>query len=196
MKTKEIEFRAVGTLEAKDGMTIEGYAIRFNEESVILGDFVETINSDALREVDFSDTQLLYNHNRDNILGRTSSETLRLTPTKDGLFFKATLPETTLGKDTYELIKRGDLQGMSFSMRVTEDEWDTRSDPYKRTVKTISEIREVSIVTSPAYPSTTVAKRSLELLADCKECHAKDAEMEAMYQKNAEAYEALMLEIS
>lgn len=50
---------------------------------------------------------------------------------------------------------------MSFGFRATIDEWDETQDPPIRTVRE-AELYEISVVTSPAYPDTSVAVRSLE----------------------------------
>ena len=166
----ELEIRSFeNSLETEDNLVISGYAIRFNQESQDLGGFREVITPEALRNIDLSDSYLLYNHNTDYVLGNTSSGTLSLTVDNNGLHFRAQLPDTTQGKDIYKLIQRGDLKGMSFAMKVQKDEWDLRSDPPIRKVKQITDLREVSVVPFPAYKQTTVSTRSLEVLEEAKQ---------------------------
>ena len=151
--------------------TIKGYAIRFNEKSELLGNFIETIKPEALDNVDFSDTKLLYNHQANDILGRTSSGTLRLHKDQDGLYFEADLPDTTLGRDTLEMIKRNDLKGMSFSMTINEDTWDIKQSPVERNILSIGKVQEISIVIDPAYQTTSVSKRALDEAEQAEECY-------------------------
>jgi HK97 family phage prohead protease len=192
-KTNEIEKRYLEPeLEFNDEVrSISGYAIKFNDYSVQLGDFIEKIEPRALNNVDTTDVYLLFNHDYNNVLGNTKSNTLRMQVTDQGLYFKAELPDTTLGRDTYELIKRGDLSGMSFGFRVANDNWDLSKDAIVRTIEQIKELDEISIVPRPAYPSTDVQARGAdtanivsdkcirtkEMVLACKDCANEQKEL-------------------
>ncbi|WP_206166060.1 HK97 family phage prohead protease, partial [Mammaliicoccus sciuri] len=69
------EFRTSENLIAKDDekMIVEGYALRFNTESHLLGEFVETISPKALENADLSDVRCLIDHNSSYVLGRTKA---------------------------------------------------------------------------------------------------------------------------
>ena len=71
------------------------------------------------------------------------------------------LPDTSDGRDVRELLKRGDIDGMSFGFIVTREEWDETSDPPTRTIHSVI-LREVSVVSEPAYGDTSIALRGLE----------------------------------
>ena len=61
----------------------------------------------------------------------------------------------------YSAVKRGDIQGMSFTFRVKSQEWiNLDSDVPTRRIKEISIVHEVSIVNFPAYPQTSVNARA------------------------------------
>lgn len=49
---KNLEIRALQTLEKTEDNVVEGYALKFNKESRNLGGFVETISPEALDGVD------------------------------------------------------------------------------------------------------------------------------------------------
>ena len=166
-ETKSIEVRNDG-----DGMNISGYAVVFDEPSKPLygGMFVETVSKRALDGVNLSDVFLLYNHNDNDILGSTKGSTLSIEIDERGLKFDALLPNTQVGKDTFELIKRGDMRGVSFGFIVESDTWNTSVSPEQRTIEKISEIRELSITAFPAYEQTTVSTRSLKFVEECREC--------------------------
>ena len=156
-----------------EARSIEGYAILFNSKSEILGGadgFVEVIENRALDGVDLSDVFLLYNHNYDEVLGSTKSGTMSTQVTSRGLWFRSTLPDTTRGRDTYTLIKRGDLSGMSFAFTVSDDKWNVRATPAERTIKSIGSVDEISIVPRPAYSETVVSARSIETKNKAVEC--------------------------
>lgn len=147
-----------------DNNVVEGYALKFNTPSKDLGGFIEKIDARALDDVNMDDVKLLFNHDTGNLLGRTKSGTLEVSVDEVGLKFRCELPNTTLGKDVMELVKRGDLSQCSFGFTVAEDEWDWSGEKPVRTIKKIDTLIEISLVSIPAYDDTdvTVAKRSLE----------------------------------
>lgn len=163
------EFRTSENLIAKDDekMIVEGYALRFNTESHLLGEFVETISPNALENADLSDVRCLIDHNSSYVLGRTKANTLSLKVDDEGLYFRCQLPNTSYARDLYENIKLGNVNQCSFGFTVDEDgdEFEKRSDGlFKRTVNKIKALFDVSVVTYPAYEDTDVAPalRSIE----------------------------------
>jgi len=154
--------------EEGDGMTFEGYAAVFNSWSEPLP-FREQIAPGAFRyslKRARNDIKLLWNHDTGAVLGSTRAGTLRLQEDARGLRVAADLPNTSLGRDTRELIKRGDIDSMSFGFSVPSggDEWN--SDGSERTLKSVR-LHEVSIVAFPAYPDTagTTTVRGLDKVA-------------------------------
>lgn len=149
---------------------IEGYALKFGTESEDLGGFIETIERDALKDTDFSDVRALFNHNADHIIARSSADTLKLEVDDIGLKFKARIPNTTYGRDLLENLRNGNVNQCSFGFRLAEKgdilKFDEARKIYKRTLKNIKEILDVSVVTYPAYRDTDVAPalRSIEEL--------------------------------
>lgn len=155
-------------------MIVSGYALRYNQPSnLIYGEFVEYIDKRALDGVNLDNTFLLFNHNTDHVLGNTKSGTLQLTNTDDGLRFRAELPDTQRARETFTLIKRGDISGMSFAFTTKADTWNTNISPAQRTVKSIGSLSEISIVPTPAYPQTQVSARAMNFLQECRGCKSK-----------------------
>jgi uncharacterized protein len=139
---------------------LQGHAIVFNRLSLDLGDFREQIAPQALDRIFANpgvDLRALVNHNPDRLLGRMGSGTLRIAKDAKGLAVEIDPPngEATL----IELVKRGDINGMSFAFIALRDAWDETTKPWTRTVLDM-EVREVSVVTWPAYPQTDVSMRS------------------------------------
>ena len=174
---KNLEVRAFHTNEIEvrsdsEGMNISGYAIVFDKPSKPLygGAFVETVSERALEGVDLSDVFLLYNHNSDDVMGSARNQTLKLEVNEHGLKFDASLPATQRGKDTFELVKRGDIQGVSFGFIVESDTWNTSVSPEQRLITQIKEIREVSITPFPAYDQTSVSARAERFIEECRNC--------------------------
>ena len=175
--------------EPQEGQTesreIEGRPIVFGVRSVNLTPWSSTrkvyevlepgcISRELLQK---SDVVLNLNHNSDvvNVLGRYRNnpdrDTLSLELRGDGIDCRCDLPKTNNANDTLELIRRGDITGMSFAF---QDDWEDSENgvSYEKTndvedgkevwlrhVKRITGLYDVSIVTHPAYDQTTVGTR-------------------------------------
>ena len=162
--TKKIERRTftiknVEARQAEDGtMRLSGYAAVFNNDSVPLP-FIERIAPGAFRKTlaETPDVRLLINH-EGLPLARTKNGTLRLEEDEIGLYMDADLPDTQAARDLYTLVERGDVDQMSFAFRVIRQKWNDM-----RTERTLTELSladgDVSVVTYPAYPTTTVEAR-------------------------------------
>lgn len=157
--------------EGEDGKrTITG-AIKYNTESAEMRDywgdaFVETIDKEAFKDsIAARNVVGLWSHDTAQVLGNTKSGTLRLTNMENELRFELDIPNTTVGKDAWELIQRGDVDGVSFGMKVTKDKWSSEKRDngriYRRNILN-AELYEISPVAFPAYPANEVVARSLE----------------------------------
>jgi len=160
--------------ETAEGMTFEGYAAVFNSPSEPLmgsprgSTFTERIAPGAfLRSLKSrNDIKLLWNHDTSDVLGSTRAGTMKLVEDGRGLRVTAELPNTTLGRDAAELLKRGDVDAMSFGFTVPRggDEWNAEGT--ERTLREVM-LHEVSIVAFPAYSETagTATVRGLAKIA-------------------------------
>lgn len=181
------EFRTSDNIIAKDdeNMIVEGYALKFNKESNLLGEFVEVISPEALRNADLSDVRCLIDHNSSYVLGRTVADTLKLEVDDVGLRFRCELPNTSYARDLYENIKLGNINQCSFGFTIEEDgdEFERREDGiFKRTVNKIRSLFDVSIVTYPAYEDTDVAP-ALRSIKNIKEDEQKQIEQRRLMEK-------------
>src|SRR5699024_7189924 len=183
--SKQKEIRAIETIKATDDeqMTVEGYELRFNKLSNDLGGFVEEISPEALKEADLSDVRALIDHDSSKVLGRTTSETLELTVDDEGLYFRCQLPNTSYAKDLYENIRLGNINQCSFGFILDEDgdSFEKRDDGlFKRTLRKIKSLFDVSIVTYPAYDDTDVAPalRSIEAIKESEQEELRKAQQE------------------
>lgn len=198
-KPMEKEIRTLQTtieIRASDGeetkRTITG-SIKYNTESAVMRDFwgdefVEEIDKEAFKDsLSTRNVIALWSHDVSQVLGNTKSETLRLTNMETELRFELDIPNTTVGNDAWELIQRGDVDGVSFGMRVLKDKWtsEKRGDKriYKRQILQ-AELFEISPVAMPAYPANEVSARGLE------EFKAEEKRAAEQYEK-----EKLLLEL-
>jgi HK97 family phage prohead protease len=202
-KMKEIERRTftvrdIETREAEDGaMRLSGYAAVFNDASVPLP-FSERIAPGAFRKTlsETPDVRLLINH-EGLPLARTKNGTLTLSEDEVGLRFDAELPDTSEARDLWTLIQRGDVDQMSFAFRVIRQKWSA-----DRTERTLTEVSladgDVSVVTYPAYPTTSVEAR--EHLANAIQAVKEGREvsgesliiLQTVFEKMSEGHEYVM----
>lgn len=151
--------RNIEARQADDGtMRMAGYAAVFNEASLPLP-FIEKIAPGAFTKTlqETPDVRLLANH-EGLPMARTKNGTMRLYEDETGLYFEAELANTQEARDLYTLVERGDVDQMSFAFRVIRQNWSK-----DRTERTLTEVSladgDVSIVTYPAYPATSVEAR-------------------------------------
>jgi HK97 family phage prohead protease len=163
---KETRLADVKFEETEGKMTLEGYAIVFNQETLI-GDetygFVEEIDRHALENTLMKDVPMKYNH-MDSflIIARTKNKSLTLSVDNNGLKVHAELLDTQSNQDIYKMVRSGLLDKMSFAFTVEEQTWNKEGKIPKRTITKIGRLYDVSVVDTPAYDSTSIYARSLE----------------------------------
>jgi HK97 family phage prohead protease len=153
-----VEWRESGA--GSNYRTLTGYASVFDTPSDDLGGFVEVIAPGAFRQAleDGADVRLLYNHDPDSVMARTTNGTLELSEDERGLKIWARVdmedPDVArvVGK-----VRAGLVDQMSFAFSVDEggDEWNVIDGYPMRTVREVSGLYDVSAVTYPAYPNGT-----------------------------------------
>ena len=160
----EIELRAEGVQSDGQRPTLSGYAAVFDQLSVAMQwggtTFREKIARGAFASSLGDDIRALWNHDTNLPLGRTKAGTLRLAEDAHGLRVEIDPPDTQAGRDAVESIKRGDVNQMSFAFDVIDEDVDR--DEANQIIRTLKKLKlyEVSPVTFPAYPQTSVSARS------------------------------------
>jgi HK97 family phage prohead protease len=154
------ELRA--TKNADGSRTLSGYAAVFNALSVDFYGWRETIAPGAFTRSLMADPDVVCLRDHDNaiLLGRTASKTLKLEQDAVGLRFECVLPDTTQAADLCVLIDRGDINGCSFAFSCNLDDWKTIDDGTAIRTVIEADLYDVSVVTQPAYPDTSVSLRS------------------------------------
>ena len=168
MNDKETRLAEMRVEETEDKMILEGYAIVFDQETMI-GDeergFKEVISRDSLTKTNMKDVPMKYNH-MDSflILARTKNKSLSLSVDEHGLKVRAELLNTTTNADVYKMVKAGLLDKMSFAFTVKKQSWDRSSKIPLRRIEEIDRLFDVSVVDLPAYEGTSIYSRSLDLV--------------------------------
>lgn len=153
--------------------TIEGYAIVFGVESVLLQDWYDTyreiIEPGAITEAELAtmDIKMTMYHNREKLLARSNKGvgSLRLSVDEVGVKYEFEAPNSPDGDTALELVRRGDLAGSSFTFWSDE----TSSVRYEmmdddtllRHVNHIDRVYEMTIASDPAYQQTSVTAREV-----------------------------------
>lgn len=159
----------------KNKQLVEGYAAVFNQRALIWESewsgwkYMEVIDRNAFNGADMNDTVFKYNHGDvAMILARASNNTLTMNTDDKGLRISADIIDTNNGTDVYKLIKRGDLNKMSFAFTVKSErtEVDKENKIYTRTITAFDKIYDVAVIDFPAYDGTSIQARSKEYFVD------------------------------
>ena len=158
--------------EETEDMTVEGYATTFNEPYTLYEDndiiYREQVDPDAFAETDMDDVIMQYDH-EGRVFARTANETLSLNVDDKGLFIRANLGGTEIGRNLFEEIRGGYTDKMSFGFIVDKDEElkteaeDGRVDVL-RTITGISKLYDVSAVSIPANNGTSIGAETRSLI--------------------------------
>jgi len=186
-KEKEIRGISYRATVGEESRHVEGYALLFNVDSRAMwgGDLIERIAPTALEGVlEKSDILCLMNHDeRRGVLARyrMGEGSLKLEVDEKGLKYSFDAPNTPLGDELIESLKRGDISESSFAFTVEDDNWERKEDgSYVRTILKFERLYDVSPVYYPAYEDTSVALRSIEAF---KEAETKAATEKAEIEK-------------
>lgn len=172
MRERQLERRSATISNINsETRTVEGYAVVFNSQSEDLG-FFETISPSAVTVdvINRSDVFALLNHNPDKVLARCryGEGSLSLSIDEKGLKYSFQAPNTELGNELIEHIRRGEIDSSSFAFIVSADEgsekWENINGTTYRTINKIECLCDVSPVWQPAYSATSVSARAKEML--------------------------------
>tara|TARA_R110000744_G_scaffold94119_2_gene181732 strand:+ start:1308 stop:2123 length:816 start_codon:yes stop_codon:yes gene_type:complete len=146
-----IEVKSEIKAESDDG-TFEGYGSVFNNadlgnDVIKTGAFTKSLNQRG-----HSGVKLLYQHKSDMPIGVFDE----IREDSHGLYVKGRLAlKTQAGKEAYELLKMGALDGLSIGFRVNPKEVSYDKRKNQRIIKEV-DLMEISLVTFPMNPKATV----------------------------------------
>ena len=166
MKPKNFEQRSYASEVTADNNEIVGNPVVCGVRTQMY-DYVEIIEHGALTEADISDVLLTVNHNLNDIplarsRGGQPGETMQLSIDNYNCRIVAQLDvkNNPQARALHSAVSRGDITGMSFMFHVKDDLWETENDVLVRHIQKIDKVIDVSAVTIPAYPSTSISARS------------------------------------
>lgn len=183
--------------EETEDMTVEGYATTFNEPYMLYEDndiiYREQVDPNAFEETDMDDVIMQYDH-EGRVFARTANETLSLNVDDKGLFIRANLGGTEIGRNLFEEIRGGYTDKMSFGFIVDKDE-ETRSNAEDgrvdvlRTITGISKLYDVSAVSIPANNGTSIGAETrshIDGVIDAIQTERSEAEKLELMKKRTE----------
>lgn len=180
MRTVSSDFQ---TREDGENLIIEGYFSVFNSNYEIAPGMTESIAPGAFTNAlsEDSDVRALTNHDTTLVLGRTKARTLSLREDDKGLWGSIEInPKDRDAVNTYERVKRGDVDQCSFGFDIVSEVTEHREDGSIHWEIQDVRLYEVSVCTFPAYDQTSVAAR----------CSAKDE----INKRNVQAWKERMKE--
>lgn len=165
----EIEQKAEG--EEEERMVVSGYASTFDDPYKLWEDdnveVWEKVDRSAFDETDMSDVIMQYDH-AGRVFARIRNNTLTVRPDDTGLFISADLSGTDIGRSLYQEIAGGYTDRMSFGFTVDADTREIEEDRttgksiVTRTITKVGKLYDVSAVSLPANPGTSISARFLD----------------------------------
>jgi uncharacterized protein len=155
--------------ESDGGVLFVGHAAVFNSPTD-LGPFREQVAPGAFKRTigpGRADVRLLFNHEADSVMARTTNGTLRLREDHFGLLAEADLdPSDWDVQRLLPKLRSGNVSQMSFGFRAigeSDDWWDRQPEDGGKPIRTLREVQlfDVSAVTFPAYDDTDAALNSM-----------------------------------
>ncbi len=199
LRAAGVELRSMADADTVIDITaateLAGYAAKFNVRSQPLGGFVEQIAPGAFDACLGDDVVALFNHDPNQVLGRSTAGSLRLSVDEIGLRYEIDLAGDEVSQRVAAYIGDGRISQSSFGFTIADDDGDewARADngAIVRTVRSVKRLYDVSPVTYPAYLDTAVALRS----AFAARCEA-DERIAAKARQQREAQRARDLELA
>ena len=160
MRVMQLRSGGFKTREDSGEIVIEGYFAVFNSDYEMWEGASESIAPGAFTSSLSGDIRGLTNHDTTLVLGRTKVHTLELKEDTHGLWGRITInPKDSDAVNTYERVKRGDVDQCSIGFMIRSEETDFRDDGSIHWTITDVDLFEVSVCTFPAYEETGVSAR-------------------------------------
>jgi uncharacterized protein len=204
------EIRDGADADGGDGLTFEGIAAVFGEETVIdswEGRFIETVRKGAFRKAIRERTPVMqFDHGRHPLIGSIPIGRIEdLRETDEGLAVQARLSDNWLIEPVRDAVRDRTVNGMSFRFEVVRDEWRDANGklvkpdelarllwdagdrgPLRRTLVEVK-LPELGPVVFPAYAGTSASVRARSLAAEIRDDEELRREVRAALARQAPA---------
>jgi len=146
--------------EPEENYIVEGHAATYDEYLLFndgMNDFYERIDPHAFDETDMSDVVFLIDHDG-RVFARTRNGSVQLMHDDIGLFCRVDLSRSSSARGVHEDIMCGNYDQMSFAFIVKDDEITRDDKGYHRVIKSVGKLFDISAVSFPANPHTSIGK--------------------------------------
>ena len=155
---RNMELRLAEQVEGEEkSYMVEGYASTFDPYVLITRDgidYSERIEPTAFDDADLSDVVFRIDH-EGRVYARSSAGTVQLWHDENGLATRTDLSKTQRAREVFDDIEAGNYPQMSFAFVVAEDHFE--SDTHTRVIDRIAKVFDVSPVSFPANPNTSLS---------------------------------------
>ncbi len=165
---RDYPFELIRSETTDDGLTLEGYAVVFDQPTRIesnRGPFIETMKRGAFtRTLNAKMPVLMFDHGQHPLIGPMPIGVIEeAREDAHGLFIRARLGSNWLIEPVREAIASGAVTGMSFRMMNIKENVRRGASPGDLQERDVIEVRcpELGPVVYPAYETTSVAVRSM-----------------------------------
>lgn len=155
---RNMELRLAEQAEGEEkSYIVEGYAAThdayklFEVDGV---DYFERIEPTAFDDADLSDVVFRVDH-EGRVYARSSAGTVEIWHDEHGLGNRTDLSKTQKAREVFDDIEAGNYPQMSFAFTVAEDHFDR--DTHTRVIDRIAKVFDVSPVSFPANPNTSLS---------------------------------------
>lgn len=147
-----------------DKKIVTGYATTFDDPYLLWTDddveVWEVVDRNAFANTDMDDVIMQYDH-QGRVFARKRNNTLEINPDDKGLFIRADLGGTDIGRELYQEIEGGYTDRMSFGFTVKDqrrdiEERENGKTKVTRFVLSVGKLFDVSAVSLPANPNTSI----------------------------------------
>lgn len=147
-----------------EAKVVTGYASTFDEPYLLYDGegwrLFEVVDRGAFDNTDMSDVIMQYDH-AGRVFARTRNNTLEVETDDKGLFIKADLSGTEIGRELYAEIRGGYTDRMSFGFTVrgdyeTHEQTEDGAEIYTRHITDVAKLYDVSAVSIPANDGTSI----------------------------------------
>lgn len=151
----------VRIVERADGddatRTLAGVGMQYGDVYENMWGEFEQMRAGCFTESLKSNTFICWSHEMENLLGSTNAKTARIEDSAKELAVECDVPDTQCGNDTYTLVERGDVEGMSVAFWLQEYEIKRTKGELDQFIITKADLVEVSFVPNPAYKATSAS---------------------------------------
>ncbi len=165
---RDYPFSVTRSEDTGDGLTLEGYAVVFDQPTRIesnRGPFIETMKRGAFTKTLSERTPvLMFNHGQHPLIQEMPIGKIEeAREDAHGLFIRARLADNYMTVPVRDAIRMGAITGMSFRMSNIKEVIRSGKTPGALQERDVTEVRcpELGPVVFPAYDSTSVAVRSM-----------------------------------